>query len=222
MINEREIPVDDVCLLLTEGLVMLGQKATLTQIEACVYYLDLLKKWGKAYNLTASGSLSEMAVTHVLDSVTAAPFVQGEVALDVGTGAGLPGVILAILQPEVSWVLLDANSKKIRFVRQCQLELGLENVTAIHGRAEAYSSQANTVVSRAVWTLADMVAHCHQALLPDGVMLAMKGRADMVAQERLNLSTAYAVQSTSVQVPFLDSERHIVTITKGRLSPNPE
>ncbi len=139
-------------------------------------YLDLLSKWNKAYNLTSIRGEDAMLRHHVLDSLAVLPFIEGKYCLDVGTGAGLPGLILAIAQPQQHWTLIDSNIKKTRFVSQVKLELELDNVEIIHGRIEDFSSDSryDTVICRAFTALKDFYLSCERFRKDTGVLLAMK------------------------------------------------
>lgn len=178
-------------------------------------YLDLLEKWNAAYNLTAVRGRKAMETEHVLDSLAIVPHlgITGGTVVDVGTGAGLPGMVLAIVRPENRYVLIDSNGKKTRFLTQAAHELGLRNVTVINGRIEDYqpAGRVDVVTSRAFASLADMVQGCH-ALLADGAMaLAMKGvRPDEeIAALPANVLVTDVI---ALRVPGLDKERHLVGI----------
>lgn len=141
-------------------------------------YLSLLDKWNKTYNLTAVRTQQEMLQRHVLDSCSIHSFIEGSRCLDVGTGPGLPGLVLAMLQPDKHWLLLDSNQKKVRFLRHVQLQLKLENVEVVQSRVESYNPDAgfNTVVCRAFSSLQDFVNKSSHLLAADGVLLAMKAK----------------------------------------------
>jgi len=129
------------------------------QITLLLHYLKLLHKWNKAYNLTAIRDPEQMLSLHLLDSLSIIPFVSGENIIDVGTGPGFPGIPLAIFYPERKFTLMDSNGKKTRFLFQVKNELGLENVTEIQSRVEAYqpTQQFDAITSRAFTSLSDMV-----------------------------------------------------------------
>jgi len=187
-------------------------------------YLRLLVKWNRIYNLTAVRDVAEMVTRHLLDSLAVLPYLHGTRVLDVGTGAGLPGIPLAIVSAERNrerqFVLLDSNSKKTRFVQQAVGELRLDNVQVVHARTEDFSSVSgggfDTVVSRAFASIADMLAGSGQHCAPQGVMLAMKG-----AQPRAELATLDARPNgrfkvdrvVKLTVPGLDEERHLVQLS---------
>ena len=145
--------------LLESGLNELGLSIALDKINALMVFLELMEKWNKTYNLTAIRNKEDMAVLHILDSLAVLPYLQGSRVLDIGTGAGLPGIPLAIYQPETNFFLLDSNAKKTRFVQQVVLELGLKNVQVCHFRVEEYHDAEgfNCIVSRAFSSLQEMV-----------------------------------------------------------------
>ncbi len=180
-------------------------------IAALQRYLALLDKWNRAYNLTAVRDPGEMVSRHILDSAVLAPFVKQGSLADVGTGAGLPGIVLALLWPELAVTLLDSNGKKTRFCRQAIAELGVKNVAVIHARVEDYrpADRFVTVVSRAYASLADFVSSTRHLLADGGTFLAMKGARP---HEELNALPA-GVRVLGVHpllVPGLAADRHVV------------
>lgn len=181
------------------------------QVETLVRYVELLVRWNQAFNLTAVRDPAAMVPRHILDSAVLAPFVRPGSLLDVGTGAGLPGIVLATLLPDVPVTLLDSNGKKTRFCRQAVAELGLGNVTVVQARVEGYRPVERfvTVVSRAFASLTDFVNGTRQLLADGGTFLAMKGA---YPHDELNALPA-GVRNLGVhplQVPGLDAERHVV------------
>lgn len=141
-------------------------------------YLLLLKKWNSAYNLTAVRDLESMVNKHILDSLAIIPWLKGDRIIDVGTGAGLPGIPLAITQPEKNFVLLDSNGKKTRFLNEVKRQLDLKNLEVVHFRVENYrpTQGFDTVISRAFSSLAQMIHWTEHLVATDGMWLAMKGR----------------------------------------------
>lgn len=186
-----------------------------TMKEQILFYLDLLKTWNRVHNLTAIIEPRDMVYLHVIDSLTANPYLQGSRMLDVGTGGGLPGIPLAILDPGKEWVLLDKNSKKIRFLNQVIAELNLTNVTAIHSRIENFhpSECFDTILSRALGTLRMFVELAQHLLCPDGILVAMKGKYPEA--ELLDLPDAFEVkQIIEIHIKGIDIARHLVCLRK--------
>lgn len=177
-------------------------------------YLALLVKWNAAYNLTAVRDPEQMLVKHLLDSLSLLPQLRGESLIDVGTGAGLPGLVLALAHPALRVTLLDSNGKKVRFLRQVIAELKIPNAVAVQSRAEAFEGRFEVVTSRAFATLADMIEWSAHLLAEGGEFLAMKGQrpdAEVAA-----LPAGYrAMAVVPLKVPFLDEERHLVRIVRG-------
>ena len=175
-------------------------------------YLRLLARWNQAYNLTSVRDPAEMVTRHVADSLAALPFLAGDRLLDVGAGAGLPGIPLAIADPARRVTLLDSQVKKARFLHQAVAELGLANATVVHGRVEAFNpvTAFDTVICRALASLADFVAAAGRLAAPGGRLVAMKGRAP--ADEVAALPAGWRAEVTPVVVPGLDAERHIVVL----------
>lgn len=211
--------------VLSTGLHTLNLQCALDVQAKLLDYVHLLDKWNRVYNLTAVRDPTQMVTRHLLDSLTVLPFLneeqgkeqKGQQILDVGTGAGLPGIPLALLSaqthPERSFVLLDSNSKKTRFMQQAVVELTLENVQVVHARTETFDLEQafDVVLSRAFASVADMLAGAGSHCKPGGVMLAMKG-ADPSA-ECENLDAAFVVEKVhQLQVPGLNEERHLVCL----------
>ncbi|MGE0080772.1 MAG: 16S rRNA (guanine(527)-N(7))-methyltransferase RsmG [Thiohalomonadaceae bacterium] len=198
---------------LAAGARALGLELDASALDRLLAYRDLLAKWNRAYNLTAVRDPAEMIEKHLLDSLSVAPYLHGDRICDVGTGGGLPGVPLAIVQPGRRFTLLDSNGKKTRFLVQAAAELGLQNVTVVHARAEQHrpAERCTTVVTRAFATLADMLAASGHLLAPGGVFLAMKGvypREELAA-----VPPTYRVQDVlELHVPGLEGARHLVRI----------
>ncbi len=179
-------------------------------------YVDLLARWNRAYNLTAVREPREMLTRHLLDSLSIAPLVSGERVLDVGTGAGLPGLVLAIALPESHCVLVDAVMKKTRFCTQAALELGLVNVDVRHDRVESLRDAGtfDTVVARAVTDVATLWRASRPLLRVGGRLLVMKGRLPRDELEEV-AAMGENPQSVAVQVPGLDEQRHAIVVTRG-------
>lgn len=203
--------------ILSSGLSQLGLNCSLAVQAQLRDYVLLLDKWNQVYNLTAVRDPNEMVTRHLLDSLAILPYLQGTRVLDVGTGAGLPGIPLAIVSneccPEREFVLLDSNSKKTRFVQQTIAELKLTNVDVVHQRSEEYCPQElfDVVVSRAFASIADMLKNSGQHCAENGVILAMKGTDP--ADELKEIPEGFALKSVHVlEIPGLDGQRHVVCL----------
>jgi 16S rRNA (guanine527-N7)-methyltransferase len=175
-------------------------------------YLALLVKWNSAYNLTAIRQPLEMVGRHLLDSLALLPYLKTGPCLDMGTGAGVPGIPLAIMRSDSDFVLLDSNSKKIRFVRQVKLELGLANVHPVHARVEQYQADRpfKTLIARAFTALPNMLALSVALRQPGSELLAMKG--SIPKQEIAQLPADVSAEVIPLQVPFETGERCLVRI----------
>jgi 16S rRNA (guanine527-N7)-methyltransferase len=176
-------------------------------------FIELLHKWNRVYNLTAIRDKEKMLTHHILDSVAVMPFLYGVDVLDVGSGAGLPGVPLALVSPERQFVLLDSNAKKTRFLQQVKAELGLTNLTVETARVERFhpAKTFDTVISRAYSSISQFLiaagTHCKQ----NGVIIAMKG--EYPEAELRAIPEGYSIKAVlAVNVPFLQAQRHIVKI----------
>ena len=198
------------------GLRELNLNCSSLQLEKLLKYLELLQRWNKAFNLTAIRDPLQMVRLHLLDSLAIHPYVQGlKSIIDVGTGPGLPGIPLAILNPEINFTLLDSNGKKTRFLFQAINELKLTNASEINHRVEAYQPNQlfDAVISRAFSSISDMLNQCDHLVSDQGCFLAMKGKKP--DSELSQMSKAYKVIEVSeVNVPLIDSERHLVKIIK--------
>ncbi len=191
-------------------------------LQAYLSYIELLVQWNSAYNLTAVRDPEKMIAYHILDSLAVLPFIhgdecQGNKCLDIGTGAGLPGIILALARPDTHWVLLDGNSKKTRFVQQAVLTLNLKNVEVICCRVEHYKSENrfSTIVSRAFASLAAFFDCSHHLLAPEGILLAMKGPEP---ENEISELSAKAVSTRIIPlvVPGITGGRSLVQIASKR------
>ncbi|MCP4128442.1 MAG: 16S rRNA (guanine(527)-N(7))-methyltransferase RsmG [Gammaproteobacteria bacterium] len=197
---------------LESGLRQIGLKPSQDQQHRLLEYLALLMKWNQTYNLTAIRDPEEMVPRQLLDSLSILPLIRGRRILDVGTGAGLPGVPLAICRPDASFTLLDSNGKKTRFVQQAKLELGLENLEVQHSRVEQLADAVgfDTITTRAFAALPKIVELTAGLLADEGILLAMKGTAP---QEEMMLlrSAGCKVEITPLVVPS-SGERHAIII----------
>jgi len=175
--------------------------------------LALLHKWNHAYNLTAVRDVDDMVSRHVLDSAAVLPYVQGPRLVDVGAGPGLPGLVLAILVPELDVTLLDSNGKKVRFQRQAVMELGLKNVTPVQARVEQFQAVTfDQVISRAFASLVDFVTLTRQLPSAGGQWLAMKGPG--ADEELRDLPPGICLhQRHLLEVPFETAQRQLLVLS---------
>lgn len=192
----------------------LGVSLDSTAAKRLLQLLDELERWNRSFNLTAITQRAQMLTHHLLDSLSIAALLQGERIIDIGTGAGFPGLPLAIIQPERQFTLLDSNGKKIRFVNHAARTLGLANVVAEHARAEQWQDERgpfDTVVTRAFAPLPELVTMVRGLCGADTRVLAMKGRRS--EQERAGLSPEWVIeQDVELTVPGLDEERHALIL----------
>ncbi len=186
------------------------------QRSQLVGYVELLNKWNKAYNLTSVRDPSDMLVKHILDSIVVSPYLAGERFIDVGTGPGLPGIPLAIMNPDKSFVLLDSLGKRIRFIKQTLHELGIHNVVPVQSRVEDFDPEDgfDAVLSRAFASMSDMVEWCHHLPRKDsGLFFALKGQ---LPQEEITLLPEWCsvTDVKALKVPELEGERHLVILSR--------
>jgi 16S rRNA (guanine527-N7)-methyltransferase len=177
-------------------------------------YLELLAKWNRTYNLTAIRDPLRMVTHHLLDSLAVVPHLplaEGAALADAGSGAGLPGIPIALARPDWRVTLNDASAKKAAFLRQAAIELALPNVEIHHGRAEAWQPalRFGAVVSRAFAELAEFIAACRHLLAPGGVLAAMKGAAPHAQLARVPRDCDCS-EIVRLRVPLLRAERHLV------------
>jgi len=188
-------------------------------VERLAAYLALLERWNRAYNLTAVRDPDAMVIRHLLDSLSVLPWIEGPRVLDVGSGAGLPGIPLAVAHPGLAFCLLDSNGKRTRFLTQAVAELRLTNVEVVRSRVEDYQppSLFNSVVSRAFATLAELLASAGRLCAPTGRLLAMKGV--FPDDELARLPTGYVLAGVyPLHVPNLEAERHLVHLAPAPAS----
>ena len=202
---------------LQEGAERLGISLSGRQQELFMAYLALLRKWNRVFNLTAVKDDRELVPRHLVDSLSVAAFVAGPRVADVGTGAGLPGIPLALLRPDWAVTLVDTNSKKTRFLTQVKLELGLGNCEVVHARVETLRPDAgfDTVISRAFSTLAEFWRLASHLLVPGGRLVAMKGRRPDA--EVAELPAGIFADITALESPPGAGERHVVVLQAGNL-----
>jgi 16S rRNA (guanine527-N7)-methyltransferase len=208
---------------LSAALRPLGIALTDQARERCAQFLALLAKWNRTYNLTAIRAPEEMITHHLLDSLAVLPFLPaqpGTRLLDIGSGAGLPGLPLAIVRPDLSVTLLDSNAKKTAFIQQAINELGLTNATAVTARAEAFvaAQPFDAAIARAFAELSAFVGVALPHLAPGGALLAMKGVIPEAEIAALPPSVT-VVATPALRVPGLDAQRHLVIMQKRETGP---
>jgi 16S rRNA (guanine527-N7)-methyltransferase len=203
--------VESPAVLLERGLIEMPLTMTDASRAKLCAYATLLEKWNRTYNLTAVRDARRMMTHHLLDSLAVVPHLPHGALADIGSGAGLPGIPIAIAQPGRRIVLNDANAKKCAFLKQAKIELALDNVRVQESRVEKWYPETgfDAVISRAFADLAEFVAACRHLLSPSGVLLAMKGALPGAELARLPADIE-ARDVIRLRVPFLDAERHLV------------
>lgn len=183
------------------------------QLQQLVQYVQLLDKWNSAYNLTSVRDPNEMLVKHIMDSLVVAPYLHGQRIIDVGTGPGLPGVPLAICCPDKEFTLLDSLGKRVRFLNQVKLQLGLKNIQPVQSRVEDHHEKYDSVISRAFASLNDMLHWCQHLPVANGQFLAMKGAQ---AQEEIAALPDFVkvVGNVELTVPELVGQRYLLVLEK--------
>ncbi len=196
--------------ILEQGLQELEINADEKQLGLLLSFIKLIEKWNKTYNLTALHTAEDMARLHILDSLTVLPFIEGHRVADIGTGAGLPGIPLAIFLPNVKFTLVDSSAKKTRFVQQAIIELKLKNVTVLHNRVENLrpTDLFSTVIMRAFSNLSDIINLTQHLIEKQGLLLAMKGQKPV--DELDQIKQPYSV--IPVTVPGVKVERCLILI----------
>jgi 16S rRNA (guanine527-N7)-methyltransferase len=201
--------------MLRQGVEILDIDLSDRQQSTLLDYVSLLARWNTKHNLTAVRDEAAMVTRHLLDSLTVFPYLRGQRFIDVGTGAGLPGIPLAVAAPDRHFVLLDTNGKKTRFLLHAVASLGLSNVEVVKARVEEYVPEAgfDAVISRAFASLDDMMTSCQHLLLRDGEFLAMKGQQPV--EELQQIESRVSLINIPLHVPGLSEERCLL-----RLRPN--
>ncbi len=211
----QQNPVEHNKEILSAGIKELGLCITEEQQKKLLEYIGLLKKWNKAYNLTAIRKTESMIVRHLLDSVSVSAYLHGENIIDVGTGPGIPGIPLAIIFPNRRFTLLDSNGKKVRFIHQAKQSLNLENIDIVQNRVEMYQPEQlfDTVISRAFTSLQQMVLITGHLLKDSGLIQAMKGSYPEPDQKPF--AKEWKVEKViKLLVPNLNEQRHLVNIRR--------
>lgn len=198
--------------ILAQSVQVLGLTLSQNQQRQLLLYLDQLLLWNKAYNLTAITDPKEALIKHVIDCLAIITHLPAGDLLDIGTGAGLPAVIIAICQPERPCSALDSNQKKIRFIKQVSSELGLQNVQPIAARIEAHTGQYQVVTSRAFASLTDFVEAAKPKLAQNGHLCAMKGKAPTL-DEIQQLNEPWQINTIKLHVPRLEDSRHLLVMS---------
>lgn len=203
---------------------VLGLHATGQQITQLLQYVEQLQRWNRSYNLTAIRDPEQMLTQHILDCLAVVSPVQRAIdasakddpaVLDVGSGAGLPGVVLAVMLPAVQVTCVDAVEKKMTFVRQMRGVLGLTNLSAIHARIETLSAQYDVVISRAFASLSDFAKNSGARVLPAGSLVAMKARPTDEEFAELASQTDWSIAKVEpLDVPELHAQRCLVWLNR--------
>ena len=202
--------------ILAQAVKELGLSLSDEQQRTLLLYLDQLLLWNKAYNLTAITDPEEALIKHVLDCLSIIAHLPTGSLLDIGTGAGLPAVIIAICQPERQCTALDSNQKKIRFIKQISSELGLRNMQPIASRIEAHNASYDVVTSRAFASLIDFVEVAQPRLAEGGYLCAMKGKVPS-DEELQALDTDWHIKTIKLTVPRLHDSRHLIEMSDNNI-----
>ncbi|WP_019673043.1 16S rRNA (guanine(527)-N(7))-methyltransferase RsmG [Psychrobacter lutiphocae] len=222
MINPTDFNVihsqyDELNQLLSQAITQLKLSITAEQQTKLLLYLDKLLFWNKAYNLTAIKQPKQALIKHIIDCLAILPHLKSGKLLDIGTGAGLPGVVVAICEPLREVTVLDSNQKKIRFIRQSITELQINNVTPVASRIENFeleeAQKFAVVTSRAFASLTDFVAAAEPALAKGGWLQAMKGLAPE-EEDTASLVATWQIENVALAVPFLNETRHLTNLYK--------
>ena len=199
--------------ILAQGIAEAGLPIDEQKQQKLLAYLMLMQKWNKVHNLTAVRDADEMVVLHLLDSLVVLPFIDGKALLDVGSGAGLPGIPLAICLPDLKVTVIDSNNKKVSFMRQAKAELGIDNLEVLGGRVEEITPnhKFDMVISRAFSDLDLFISLTHQLCEAQGKWLAMKGVYPEAELAELEKNTGITASKTeALKVPGLAAQRHLV------------
>jgi 16S rRNA (guanine527-N7)-methyltransferase len=198
--------------VLARGLAELRLHLPEDALARLMRYVALLEKWNRVYNLTAVRGAAEIVTHHLLDSLAVLPYLDGDCMVDVGSGAGLPGIPFALARPRTSVTLLDANQKKAAFLRQAVIELGITNADVVCARVETWRAPFffEIVVSRAFADLKKFVALAGRLCAPYGMLAAMKGS---YAESEVRGLTGFALKrAIPIDVPQLDAARHLILL----------
>lgn len=208
---------------LQQGIAALGLDIPVETQARLIRYIELIDKWNRHFNLTAVRNLDEMVTLHLLDSLAVVPYLTGRRILDVGAGAGLPGMVLAMVFPNRQFTLLDTNGKKTRFMTQARIELGLNNVEVVQARINEYIYKENgpaepfdTIISRAFASISDMLGYVEHLVTETTQVLAMKGDSeDEISQLPETYKKAFQIdQLHELEVPGLQAKRQLLVISR--------
>ncbi len=206
----------DLKALLAEGVAGIGIEIDDQGRRAILGYLSLLKRWNRVYNLATVKSDTDFVTRHLLDSLSVVPYLHGKKIIDIGSGAGLPGIPVALACPDLELTLLDSNAKRCRFLRQVQAQLKLQNVSVVQRRAEEFHphEKFDSLLSRALSRLSSFVACSGHLLADDGQWLAMKGQ--WPGEESVGMEAGFRVEEViKLNVPGLPEQRHLVICKKS-------
>jgi 16S rRNA (guanine527-N7)-methyltransferase len=202
---------------LEHGLKQMGLHYSVEKQQKLVHYIQLIARWNKAFNLTAIRDVEEMVSKHLLDSLAVQPYVEGDTVLDVGSGAGLPGIPFAITSPDRHFTLIDSNGKKTRFLTQAKIDLKLDNVEVIHQRVEDYQPVIDghriyfdVITARAYATTDNILSSTAHLQNEATRILIMQGKLD----KQVNSNQYKLIDSHTLDVYGLDAERHLLEIKK--------
>lgn len=198
---------------LETGLAEMGLDLDSECAPRLLQYVALLTRWNRRFNLTGTRAPTEIVTRHLLDSLSVSPYLRGNRVLDAGTGAGLPGLVLAMARPQIEFVLLDSAGKKTRFCIQAAADIGLENVTVVRARLETYEPQRrfSCLVSRAFESAAVLLRPAQRLLEHGGLMVVMKGTYPQSELEAVE-AAGFEATVTPVAVPGLAAARHLLLV----------
>ena len=202
--------------LLVEGLHRMSLNLSDQMIDQLMAYLNLIEKWNRVYNLTAIRERDEIIKLHFLDSLSILNYVEMEHVLDVGSGAGFPGIVLAITKPELKVTVMDSVNKKTTFMQQVKSELSLTNLNVVNARVEAYQPTIlfDGVITRAFSSIQNMLLMTQHTLQKNGAWLAMKSKDVKEELEALNQNQYTLIP---LEVPFINAERYLVKLKKENI-----
>ena len=211
--------MSDLSTRLQQGIDELSLSIDAETQQKLIQYIELIAKWNKAFNLTAIRNIDKMLTLHLLDSLAVVPYIKADRILDVGAGAGLPGIVLALCYPDKEFVLLDTNGKKTRFMTQAKIELGLANVEVVQARIDEYGIDENeplspfdAIISRAFASISDMLGYVDHLVTDETTVLAMKSD---VEEEISQMPAAYVIREIhELIIPGLQAKRQLLELSK--------